>query len=112
MTDETKPALTPEEWREVDILRGPRKYELCVGEDDGKCAYLIALNNAALPDSDPRKITRNRLTGLRRAVEIAQLYVEDASDAETIGTLVAALTDAQGIAAALESYLPPNNQAT
>jgi hypothetical protein len=84
VTDGVEPALTPKEWE--DFALDPRFWL----EHDGEardCAQEIAINNAALPDTDRRKITRERLAVLRdpayRESELSE-FVD-----------------------ALESYLPP-----
>lgn len=56
---------------------------------------IIALANAALPDSDPRKITREKLANVLGALEVAANATRDES--ETLAFI-----------AALESYLPPD----
>lgn len=57
---------------------------------------LIALANHGLPDSDPRKITREWIDLLNRAATNGN---EDGADARALKSL----------AEALESYLPPEN---
>lgn len=100
MTDKIEPALTAEEWTSpADALDG--YFDLRDGVVDvrlggahgggdlvGDTRKLIAFANAALPDSDPRKITRERIALLwsaaSRAGESDVVFIE-----------------------ALESYLPP-----
>jgi hypothetical protein len=81
---EIEPAFTPEEWKDL-----PDSYGLCV-EWDGNEAKIIALANDSLPDSDPRKITRKTLDSI---------WGEDG------GWVPVEYT--RKIAAALKSYLPP-----
>lgn len=97
MSEKIEPALSEEEWE--DVLRivsvhGPDGlalavgYEDCIGPNEEARAYSIAINNAALPDDDRRKITREMVNDLRRI------------DSEEYPPL-------SRIADALESYLPP-----
>lgn len=64
MTDKIEPALTPEEWRDTD--RAMRQHVGALPERADDLAQVIALANAALPDSDPRKITREDVRACRR----------------------------------------------
>lgn len=94
MTDKIKPALTAEEWERVrQTPGGAADYDDAVGDSPETRAYLIALNNDALPDSDPRKITRADVDNLRGILS---------GDAWAV-----AKSDIRWLAAALESYLPP-----
>lgn len=94
------PALTPEEWASKPRLE---KYVIVftrtIGEPDPDIlptsAMLIAVANAALPDDDPRKITRAKLEALR---SLAIMH-ETARGAD--------VTDERRFIDALESYLPP-----
>jgi predicted protein tyrosine phosphatase len=68
--------------------------------DRHECAALIALANAALPDTDDRKITREQIVTIRFL----------ASTSENLGVLVptrAHVEAARRFADALASYLPP-----
>lgn len=99
MTDRIVPALTPEEWANADptSLHGFDDGGIYVNmgrtiderDVSGRPAALLALANAALPDDDPRKITREWLNSLRSLA--ADLPEPELAD----------------IANALESYLPP-----
>jgi hypothetical protein len=98
-------AMSPEEWTEAlswphgvkDYIVGPADR---VGYGDDSCAdmaRLIALANAALPDTDPRKITRamvERLYGLANVLRDVHRMNIDAEQCESL-------------ADALASYLPP-----
>jgi hypothetical protein len=65
----------------------------------GRPAAVIAVANAALPDSDPRKITREMVTRIQHAGH----YAHNGREVMTPDKLDALLA----IAKALESYLPP-----
>jgi hypothetical protein len=121
VTDPITPALTAEEWAAWKEGRGAGETLFLVnvnsGPDDpvwGQSfsahppAALIALANAALPDDDPRKITREKLVALRDCLAMAGLANDDRcvsdkefADARRYDALATTLTDA------LESYLPP-----
>src|SRR5258707_579432 len=85
MTKRIEPALTPEEW-EVPHAQRARFYGCAdaraghltladgtpnpltgVGVDVANVPALIALANATLPDSDPRKITREKIAAMRQS---------------------------------------------
>lgn len=120
MSDAPKiePALTAEEWeqrtyrsitgREFSHIeaQGVQLHDngvmVLVGLDDDRDinaspAALIALANAALPDSDPRKITREKIEHMKA---IAESIRPTTSNESHIGFL-------EEFATALESYLPP-----
>lgn len=62
---------------------------------------LIAVANAGLTDSDPRKITRERIADIRKArTMVNQEIMPDSEYRKLIDSL-------DVMAAALESYLPP-----
>lgn len=118
-TPKIEPALTPEEWER--ILSDPQpnvlgrvptlderitvllndKIEL----DDPYCPVtalldapaVVAIANAALPNSDPRKITREKIADV---VSIVNVFIADRFAAEDAAPALAFLD-------ALESYLPP-----
>lgn len=113
MSEKIEPALN--EWRErlrgmldgyidldngVDSLGGPHFGTVDVrfggpsGARDPKSetAALIALLNDSLPDSDPRKITRERINLAREAFDVLDGKAED---------------DLAVFLDGLESYLPP-----
>jgi hypothetical protein len=110
-TDEKiKPAMTAAEW-----ARGINGHDWeHLAALAGTEAQLIALANAALPDSDPRKITRERVQSLRALAE--ELAFDDCTipeDEDAPLTLAGRehrhrlIAEARNLAAALESYLPP-----
>lgn len=106
MSDAIPPALTPDEWARVEPSD-------IYGHDDGGVyvgAYrggdievgvrdhaLIALANAALPDTDPRKITREWVREIRGAARDYALPDGFLHSGEVLNR----------IADALASYLPP-----
>lgn len=104
MSERIEPALSAESWR------GVRSYEANYGAR-GRCeaygdwvdteAGMIAAYNDLLPDSDPRKITREKLAQVRAA--LAQQHV-DLSNDQWMTPEVRALAT---LLEALESYLPP-----
>jgi hypothetical protein len=118
MTDRIEPALSADEWKASSFKLGAEWWDGTVSGDEEsvhiesgtdpqesagpirgpRLASLIALANAALPDSDPRKITRARVDALRFAA--SSLRHECGSDDEDA-------RDVEAIADALESYLPP-----
>lgn len=98
MSQESKvpPALTAEEW------------EYALGQPHGLLEYLmrpaeaiIASANHALPDDDPRKITREWVEQLRAWAGVLENDRGDVAGA-----------DLRSIADALESYLPPAKETT
>lgn len=113
MPDRIEPALAADEWAMLDngdnppspssrppLLCGTTEYLALMEPVDLVAA--IAHANFRLPDSDPRKITRGWITGLR---ERAAQYVE----LSRVGISGDWLGDAvlnEMIADALESYLP------
>ena len=125
MTDTPKiePALTPEAWGEFkngrEVVLGdptdrfsPRvsfyKGKIGIyddwsnGNDTADLAAIIALANAALPDDDPRKITRAHTALLFRIAQwIANGFPED--DAQSF----AAGGELHDLGRILASYLPP-----
>jgi hypothetical protein len=69
--DKIEPALTAEEWAhamDADVRDG-LAYEVCYLWGRSRPAGAIAIANAALPDSDPRKITRDEPSMLRNVAE-------------------------------------------
>lgn len=70
VTTKIEPALTAEEWTlalDEDVREG-LAYEVTYLWGQSRPAGAIALANAALPDSDPRKITRAKIRLLRIAL--------------------------------------------
>jgi hypothetical protein len=113
--NEIPPALTPDEWKRRAMGQRPLvEAELgTVGENDEHTLYitddlnafgadnlpgLIALANAALPDTDPRKITRHHVWIVRT--------LADHVDTQHPGG-IRFRREALELAAVLESYLPP-----
>lgn len=100
MTDRIEPALTAEEW-----ARGGKFGHVTLDswrEHPERIPGTIALANAALPDSDPRKITRKMVDYL---CELAN----DEDDARAMGEQTQVDTiRVRAIASALAAYLPPN----
>ena len=103
MSDTIKPALSPFQWN--SIRRDGDVWSVTTAQmplDAGSVPRVtrasaplyLALANHALPDADPRKITRNMVNALR---EIA----DDSPWDESLGLVL------NGIAEVLESYLPP-----
>jgi hypothetical protein len=91
MSEKIEPALSAEEWKHAQES-GRHGHGVRAVEIYREIAHL----NAALLDSDPRKITRGQIERLRRAVAIA---VSESRDSDASFGLM--LLDA------LESYLPP-----
>lgn len=113
MTDRIEPAIPAEHWRNLAALgeRGPRLAlwdEFTTSERKPDMPAVIALANAALPDDDPRKITREWVTLLRFVADCSErdsiaLYNEREADKD--GSQ--AIASLRAMAAALESYLRP-----
>lgn len=118
MSEKIEPALTATEWSEllappVDSHQGIQHVgncDICSGQHYG--AARIAIANYLLPDSDPRKITRETIALLRAAAHACS--EDDYYIAAYLGradyfwgreTLLA--DHFAAIADALESYLPP-----
>lgn len=113
-----EPALTAEEWRDalLDEEGEPSKlpspglvYELSyLGwvPTERRTAAAISILNAALPDSDPRKITPEMVFCLREVVANFRAAYETAGG---INPQIAAqyAPAVEQLADALESYLPP-----
>jgi hypothetical protein len=103
-SDRIEPALSASDWafpRVTLAVDGGSPYEMLGPEDFARNATdlpaLIALANAALPDSDLRKIRHHWISWLREEADILKRGGAGA------GALIAA-----EIADALESYLPPS----
>lgn len=120
MTDKSniEPALSAEEWAIGMVVRGEEfdgdgmhaQVNSVLGfmvdnycpetqsshQDPNHLAAIIALANAALPDDDPRKITRQDLAMLRRA---GGEFI-DRGDCDALERL-------HRLRAVLASYLPP-----
>jgi hypothetical protein len=111
MTEKNEPVLTDEDWRDVEddiadaISRNAKgiEYFRTLLIDGKNASSAIAVANRLLPDSDPRKITREWIVGLRSRAEEYRGLHRIAQPGDWAG-------DAQfldRIADALESYLPP-----
>lgn len=109
MSEKIEPALTPDEWRRGEkrldqwsrivggddiVIEGPDPQEAVTLRKPNEIAALIALANAALPDNDPRKITREMITKL-------QMLLSAFEADDHVHDWYPAVVDA------LESYLPP-----
>lgn len=128
MSDRIEPALDAEEWESKVARRGAGypsfiamlepgltvvgaasayEHEQSVEVVTGALPALIALANAALPDTDPRKITREKVELIRDGVQQIAAAVDDMrpstekADARALSVALGAFADA------LESYLPP-----
>lgn len=101
MSEKIEPALSADEWAEVEELRDPLATACTILVDlivaGGENAAAIALGNHLLSDDDPRKITREKIALLRAIVE---------NDAFTQGDQAPAGPEMTFLDA-LESYLPP-----
>jgi hypothetical protein len=84
--------LSGEQWLSVTAIKG----------DAHHCHQTIALANHALPDDDPRKITRVGLSALRADAEELRKRSSNGDDALFLIAWRMTL-----MADALESYLPP-----
>ena len=88
MTERIEPALTPEEWADGPDLDGDC---FCTADQ----AYRIAIANQRLSDTDPRKITRDKLDSIRSTLKAAD------------GEWYQDVSDDMAFLDALASYLPP-----
>lgn len=112
MSEKIEPALSAGEWTRAEIdddgsalrIVDGRLVNEAWGQPVDRPAAVIALANAALSDSDPRKITREWVKALRDEAERAE-YTERVQD--NAGYSAIEPTLARQIADALESYLPP-----
>ena len=95
MTDHIEPALSAEEWARLQTADYLGFLMETNDEILDRPAQAIAVANAALPDTDPRKITREMVATLRDVTAPGS-----ASGFETNAELTS-------LADALESYLPP-----
>jgi len=134
MPEPSKPALSAEEWEDPKISLPPtfdpaEGATLYRGDDRGLvreagdswyssivppelAPKMIALLNASLPDSDPRKITREMVADLRLAyVGAAHLarHHQEAGDEPERQRQVALAKRCALYAGALKSYLPPEH---
>lgn len=96
-TPKIEPALTEKEWADAKKY-GADNFRVDAGPLSWfEPSEVIALANAALPDTDPRKITRFRVEALRAA----------ALALDTAGVNVLHAIVVQAMADVLSSYLPP-----
>jgi len=94
-----QPALTPEEWALVGNGRLGALNDLVERWDRENLAFVIALANHALPDGDPRKITRE---------DVAWLYTLTTDvDNGNYQIFASDVTCLRFIAAKLAALLPP-----
>jgi hypothetical protein len=110
-TDKIEPALSAKWWDRVRHLKARGDLEralLATGTEEIGLVGVIAAANAALPDSDPRKITREWLSALEEVIGAAALWN---SEQRAAGRDMQAGEHALSLVAdlfyALESYLPP-----
>jgi hypothetical protein len=109
MTEHIEPALPPEDWA--------MHAESAADENVALQEYLswhtvrpvqsIALANAALPDTDPRKITREMVEAMRYAAYMLMEVSREAADDEEFAKLHTNADRLFAGADALASYLPP-----
>jgi hypothetical protein len=94
----SKPALTPEEWH--NGLRAPASLRSRLREESNYRG-LLALENALLPEDDPRKLTREMVDALRS-------WIANPLDPplKTDGT-IPDIDSARRLADVVESLLPP-----
>jgi hypothetical protein len=101
VTERIEPALSAEEWVAVRQAKADGLTFDSIQVECGSDAGLIAFLNDELPDSDPRKITREKLGAVRHA--LAEHHVDLSIDQYTSLHTITLAT----LLAALESYLPP-----
>ena len=68
MSDHVPPALTQEEWAEIQAMHDPLSHDTLfegVVDPVGQLPYMMAVANYALPEDDPHKITRADVLKLR-----------------------------------------------
>lgn len=103
LTGKIEPALSAEEWKR--FRERFQMYEEMGTPDMYKFegyfgAQGVAVHNATLDDSDPRKITREKIATMRRAV-VHEPYAGSSSPNPEGTAALRAFADA------LDSYLPP-----
>jgi hypothetical protein len=111
MTEKMEPALSALEWKEalawphgiVDYLVAPAQQVGFGSDSPADLRALIAIANVALPDDDPRKITRHTLWLIRKLREDAYI------DAQHPGALQF-MREVDALVEGLASYLPPEGQ--
>jgi hypothetical protein len=106
-TDKIEPALSAAEFRNEGMddpaILGDIRYH----DDPRSLAKIIALSNHLLPDSDRRKITRERLSFVSYAVIALDGAMLATRDAEKLAGIRSTQRELQTFADALASYLPP-----
>jgi hypothetical protein len=95
MTDKIESALSAEEW----AIALHRKSGAAPSANTP--VRRIAMDNASLPDTDPRKMTRDRIDDVRVAAR--QMPSRDSESNPGLQERLLSLADA------LESYLPPSD---
>ena len=102
MSDETKvgPALTAEEWKRFDPKDAASHCEANAVAYETDFHVMMAIANAALPDDDPRKITREDVRYLRDTALFLRTRVDEHGDDVGDPNLTA-------LAAKLAALLPP-----
>lgn len=119
MTNEIEPALTPEEWAKHSGGTAAVWMSAKLPRSDSEDAEIrldfaerpiavIALANAALPDDDPRKITREKLDAMREVFDSWISYQSDiAASMDAAVSSHPAVQDVEELLAALAALLPP-----
>jgi hypothetical protein len=102
MSDLIRPAMLPSEWEMVSGRPLLRDMMAAEALNRGQVSMVIALANAALPDSDPRKITRKHIAMLREAGR-----QRDSLSPPYLDITLDDAAELLAFADALESYLPP-----
>lgn len=93
MREPIKPALSSEEWAQIDQLRW---------RDQSLPEKAIAVANDRLLADDPRKITRDQIDVALQAVDAR--WIQATADESGLAGM---LLQAERFLRALESYLPP-----
>lgn len=116
MTEKIEPALSAFQWSTVRNEDGVIYVSPPQGTNDGvnwlaklstdRAPQYLAIANAALPDSDRRKITRERIAAARKALNQSD-YIPNSDEELGADGEWPAVSDAEQLLRALESYLPP-----
>ena len=102
MSEKIEPAMTQAQWEHMKREHSAGIALLPGAGNAQQCASMIAAYNDALPDSDPRKITRDDIEALRRICRSAVYQFQ-----KSTGAVLPDGKVVERIADALESYLPP-----